>query len=643
MRPLLFVGLGGAGGKTLRALKQNLNLKLKDIGYLGEIPSAWQFLHIDVQLDGVDFPAPPLDAEEFCQLVRAGSSYDSILSSIESKFSDKSEQGRFLAGWAQHRQSNPFGPPTNRRGVGRVVGLAEANQISKRVQHSISKLTSPAANQELIELSQFLFGTEHYQVLGRDAQVIFVSSLVGGTGSAILIDVAEIVKRSSIDTWTNRPIAFLYTANVFEGFEKDADFGLVGLATISELLSASLRPLGPEMRSYFAREGIKDLDVYSTCGPQFNYLIGAENMTGTRFAPDEVIKNTAGILATAALNPKLAEPLFDIIPVNIGLRSSGLEQLQVPHQCATYSLLGEVTVEWPENSSDGDSNKESDIGEFMQKAALSSRGHLPFAFSSITHPPSSVFEKFKEDTVKSAKLSSARARTLKETIPLDDASFVTVICGWLVASMFKLLRSDGNSANARLLLLNPVTKKYCQFPSPMYHHSKSDAISRLPSVLESLSLALTNFGESGERSHMEAYQVLKHLGSEILQSIPAQGDSMEADLIGEFILSTLNDHSFKLLGTWIEDGTMDPAIEFDASKLFETENFESIEARKQAVSSYLDRSIKNHSDYWESCETTPWASRPEMWEIKDEIMESLEMLKKYVSIFPIDRTITSDR
>jgi hypothetical protein len=60
LRPILFIGLGGAGGKTLRAIKQQLHQDLTAKGYNAGIPIAWQFLHIDTPTvqDGATFTAP---------------------------------------------------------------------------------------------------------------------------------------------------------------------------------------------------------------------------------------------------------------------------------------------------------------------------------------------------------------------------------------------------------------------------------------------------------------------------------------------------------------------------------------------------------------------------------------------------------
>jgi len=80
LRPVLFIGVGGSGGKTIRSIKQALNRKLESARYEGGIPAAWQFLQIDTTYDGVAFPAPMLPQDEFHCVVPRGN--DLALSDI---------------------------------------------------------------------------------------------------------------------------------------------------------------------------------------------------------------------------------------------------------------------------------------------------------------------------------------------------------------------------------------------------------------------------------------------------------------------------------------------------------------------------------------------------------------------------------
>ena len=87
-RPFLLVGLGGSGGKTLRFVKRDVAKRLRDAGWRdGEIPEAWQFLHIDTPTiqDGMELNSivDPLDNDEYLGLLEAVSvSATSLTNSI---------------------------------------------------------------------------------------------------------------------------------------------------------------------------------------------------------------------------------------------------------------------------------------------------------------------------------------------------------------------------------------------------------------------------------------------------------------------------------------------------------------------------------------------------------------------------------
>ena len=48
LRPMLLIGVGGSGGKTLQLLHRELRWRLRDSGWDEGVPRGWQFVHIDV-------------------------------------------------------------------------------------------------------------------------------------------------------------------------------------------------------------------------------------------------------------------------------------------------------------------------------------------------------------------------------------------------------------------------------------------------------------------------------------------------------------------------------------------------------------------------------------------------------------------
>jgi len=212
IRPLLIIGVGGAGGKTIRAMKQELNRILESSGYTGGIPSAWQFLHIDTTYDGVSFPAPMLPPNEFHCVVPQGATYRDILGSITARFPQQ-EQQSVLAGWAIPAPTIPINTsPRQDRTIGRTVGVANSTKTLKAIQNSISKMESPTSMPELANFAKALEAKNPV----NQPQVLILSSLGGGTGSGLFIDVAEIVKHSTSSAWGNEATTFLFAPDVFK-------------------------------------------------------------------------------------------------------------------------------------------------------------------------------------------------------------------------------------------------------------------------------------------------------------------------------------------------------------------------------------------------------------------------------------------
>ena len=212
LRPLLIIGLGGAGGKTIRAMKQELERKFASAGYDGPIPSAWQFLQIDTTRDGHYFPAPMLSAEEFYSVVPFGQDFAGILHTITSK-GDNSDQQKMLSGWGfPDRAVKINSSPPQARAIGRQVGVADSAGTLKAIQNSISKMDDPMAFAELVHLAKAL----NLDFPMKEPQAIIVASLAGTTGSGMFIDVAELLKRSTHAQWAKSSISFLYTAEVFK-------------------------------------------------------------------------------------------------------------------------------------------------------------------------------------------------------------------------------------------------------------------------------------------------------------------------------------------------------------------------------------------------------------------------------------------
>jgi len=211
LTPLLIIGLGGSGGKTIRSMKQALTRKLESVRYEDGLPAAWQFLQIDTTIDGVSFPAPMLPADEVHVVVPSGAGFAQVLASITSRGTNSDQHG-MLTGWGIPTSAVAIGAGAGQtRAIGRQVGVANSAKTLQAIQGAIAKMKSPTALAELASVARAL-GARDPEI---KPQAFIISSLAGGSGAGMFMDVAELLKRATPEDWGQEAISFLYTAEVF--------------------------------------------------------------------------------------------------------------------------------------------------------------------------------------------------------------------------------------------------------------------------------------------------------------------------------------------------------------------------------------------------------------------------------------------
>ena len=278
-RPFLVVGIGGSGGKTVRALRQGLQFKLDQLGWDGGWPEAWQILHIDSPTtpDGLSFPAPLLPQDDYLSLVPNGVGYEQVHNSIVKGLGqkDRLEVERPLPSPAEVKIPISLGAGKV-RAVGRTIAVAGMDDIHKRARVAISQIQSATAIAELSQITQ-MFGAQVANP--SDPTVIIISSVAGGSGAGMFIDVAEAIKASIGNApWAFEIFSLLFTPDVFQELGDDLVSTMVPntMTAVSELLSGYWRnnPTQGTLALY-KKHGLNvPQDVKSTIGPAYNYIIG---------------------------------------------------------------------------------------------------------------------------------------------------------------------------------------------------------------------------------------------------------------------------------------------------------------------------------------------------------------------------------
>lgn len=281
-RPFLVVGVGGSGGKTVRAARQALQFKLDQQGWDGEWPEAWQFLHIDSPTtpDGLEFPAPLLPQEDYLSLVPHGVGYKTIHNKVIQGLGAKLtlDVQRSLPSPSEVKVPVDLGAGAF-RAVGRTIAAAAMKDIHDKVRESLGKMQSTSADAQLKEVTR-LFGAE--VSASQTPTVIIISSVAGGSGAGMFIDVAESIKAAiGPQQWAHRIFSLLFAPDVFAELGPKNLSVMVpnAMGALAELVSGFWRSTPTEgTLALYRKNGLNvPQDTKSTIGPAFNYIIGRKN------------------------------------------------------------------------------------------------------------------------------------------------------------------------------------------------------------------------------------------------------------------------------------------------------------------------------------------------------------------------------
>ena len=332
LTPLLIIGLGGSGGKTIRSMKQALTRKLEAARYEGGLPAAWQFLQIDTTYDGIAFPAPMLPQDDFHCVVPRGEGFYDVLASITNK-GTVSDQHKMLAGWGVRNSAISIQAGAGQiRAIGRQVGVANSAETLTAIRSAISKMQAPTAFAELASVAKALGGEAPNN---STPQAFIISSIAGGSGAGMFMDVAELLKRATAQNWAQEAVAFLYTAEVFSSIGKAGkDVSKNSLGAMNELIASKWVGISERSELLYTKLGLVAGNNVGKreYGCKGNFLIGARNDQNTDIrvgvdgeGMDEVFLTVGEALAGAISNDDISEFLYQRAFVNVTQTASALD------------------------------------------------------------------------------------------------------------------------------------------------------------------------------------------------------------------------------------------------------------------------------------------------------------------------------
>lgn len=348
-QPFLIIGCGGSGGKVVLGLRRKLELELSRQGWAGGLPRAWQLKWIDVPDPSEDHPdfGDPLPLGDYLPLARVNAyeMYDSALT--QGVGATKMDR---LVGW---RPSPHLNLPVKKgagqmRAVGRVVSLNRVDEIRRVFEDALSEMQSGAT--ELAQLMNHLEG----KVVGKTPVVIIVSSMAGGTGAGIFLDVCDIARGMSTEL-SNQIFGVLFTAEIFSGISSDAGMVPNTVASLSELMSGNLAANRALESLYGAVGGVA---VQGRSGPNYPFVIGMRTMESETplESPEQCYRAVTETIAASMLNSKFSQDFLNYQIANFipnagpSRRNTAYQMLNLPRvdidpaPCGLVSSFGSAQV-----------------------------------------------------------------------------------------------------------------------------------------------------------------------------------------------------------------------------------------------------------------------------------------------------------
>lgn len=280
------VGLGGSGTSTVRFLQQSLWRHLRE-QKIDSWPDAWRLLAIDVKSNQQPHDSSVKritftdDVRAFHSLTINDTNYDLLRADLDDS-RDMRDAIDSWAPWMGQASDIPLSDGAGQfRAVGRAVAIAEIDSIRDALE---AAFPTPDDNQGLRELAQRL-----HTPIGDDDEIrtimIVVSSLAGGAGAGLFLDVCDLL-RSLAPAYSADPekvLGLVFAPDLYAETLDPAKVPRVqanALASISELLASALTKGGAPagIEAVLARAG--GLDVPERRGPKIAMVVGAKNLDG---------------------------------------------------------------------------------------------------------------------------------------------------------------------------------------------------------------------------------------------------------------------------------------------------------------------------------------------------------------------------
>ena len=277
LTPMIVIGCGGSGGKVVVGLRQRLEVELRRRVADGGIPEAWQLLYVDTpgaQEVNLDYGAP-LPVGDYISTSKTQTTYAPIDQSVARYANSQSALDR-LTGWRPaHDLPVPVSTGAGQwREVGRLVAFHGLADVAAAVRRALNACHSGRSQLQRL-------GEKVGDDTAPDSTpfVVVVSSMAGGTGAGMFIDVCDVMRAVEPDL-NDRLMAVLFTAEVFQNLKSGTGLQPNTVGVLSEMMAGYLdrnRGIEPLYNGLIALQQHE----LAASGPSYPFVLGMSTLSGT--------------------------------------------------------------------------------------------------------------------------------------------------------------------------------------------------------------------------------------------------------------------------------------------------------------------------------------------------------------------------
>ena len=325
LQPLLLIGVGGSGAKALRTLRQTMLRRLRMQDWESDaLPEAWQMLAVDTvtsqSRDG--YPAPLLPGTDYLGLVPKSATYQQITTPMVTGVPTDLRQDAFL-GWLVEKipGSIEHGAGQN-RAVGRGVAAARLGELRGAIGAKLNRIQSPSASASLEQVAPMLGASG----VSASPMAWVISSLAGGTGAGMFLDVIEALKAVNMNVGVQSQVV-LFGPEVFQPLiDKGLGSGIGAntLAATSEITSGIWSAAASSGTTQLYDKGGMAAAASGhqvgtpAIGSRYNYVIGSTNAKGVPIGTlDAAYQSVGDSLSALLLDENVLDRFNNFFKVNV--------------------------------------------------------------------------------------------------------------------------------------------------------------------------------------------------------------------------------------------------------------------------------------------------------------------------------------